>query len=400
MLGPGLDTAEQTQVLYPGSRDVVERLAVKRELELNGETIVTVGCVLSAYADYSPSVHTPGTTAGISRAARWASKSGLASHYEHELGAAEVARAQDVLRAQLKGNTVRTYAATWARAWSWARTRGIVTKEWPKVPCVPLKRKDRTKKRALTEDEVISLLGFALTYSQGRYHSLILALAETAARVGELLKCDRSSLVVREDGSGLLRLLHTKTGEPRAVPTSPMLTGALSVRASGPLWTSRTGARLSHSTAHNLMLRWRADQGLEGQVDLHSLRRYAIARMERSGVPRAAGRQVSGHASSVVYDSYASSGAYDPLQAVRALWIGTSPSQVSQDTAKLPGQTQQPPGVSVTRNSLIQFLGSLAGEGFAGRRVPACPALRVILETAPCALPEACRALRLTLERH
>lgn len=393
--GPDQDTYRQTQIAYAEkTRPEVERLARQEELAANGGH-ETLGTVLAAYAEHSATVHAKGTTQAVLRASRWAETLGVDHVPAEDLDAALLLRAQDGLFAKLKGGTVKSYWSIWKRAWLWARARGLVSADWPDVGIRSLHARDRTQKRALTAHEVRDLVQFSATYGGGRYLTLVLALAETGARIGELLSADAEHL---DATLGLLRLMHTKTGAPRAVPISPDLAAALSTRKTGPLFLGPKGTRLAHSTAHNLMLAWRRSRGLEGQVDLHSLRRYAIATMERSGVPRAAGRMISGHASSVIYDNYAAKGAYDARQAVQPLWLGTHACDVSQTIDKLPKQTRRPPGLSGDSRSLIQTLVPALRQALADGIVPACPSLRGILGVGPCRLSLARSALRQAIE--
>lgn len=399
--GPERDSVEQTELAYTKTNKTkAERLARQRESELNGEGGTTVAEALTAYAAWCEERKSAGTAASVKQALLRCERSEIWSMPGDLVTRADLQRASDSL-ADLKLGTARTYKRIWWRAWAWGVARGMGEKEWPKLAAQRATAADKTKKRALTPSEVDSLLGAARRYAQGRYLTLILALSQTGARVGEFLSADVGDFVVPPalGGAGVIRLRHTKTGVPRDAFVSPELAQAIrsevAGRTSGPLWTNYRGKRMKHSSVHMLMVEWRKAEGLRGQVDLHSLRRYAVAKLEQAGAPRAAGRALTGQTSET-YDSYADKGQHDVLAAARLLWVPRA-FPLSPAVATLSKQGQSTLGVTVAGESFPQIAQPHGGQAIADRRVPACPRLMGTLRTARGRLPQSLAALRQAL---
>lgn len=392
----GTDTHELSGLAYTtDSREIAERLAAEREAELNGERSpfrATVGEVLEAYQRWSEAQHSKGTAKYTRGAVRWARLSGLGAVYVDELSRRDVLEARDVMARRLKANTAAGYLRRWRQAWGWALEREVVTVEWPMVRGKRLGPGDRTQKRALTDAEVVDLVAFARVYAEGRHLLLVWALAETGARIGELGAVDCRDFAA----SGRIRLRETKTRAHRTVWVSPSLAARISAelvrgRSSGPVWTAPRGGKVKPATLGPLMSRWRKERGIEGEVDTHSLRRYAVSRLERAGVAQAAGRRVTGHASSAIYAHYADRGAYDVQEACSALWLPAghlSPGSVTVSDVKALGSA----GDSKVGNS-VYSRGILAACGLGADRVPARPSLVELLRSSPCAIRRARSAL-------
>lgn len=384
----------------PGTKGLADALAVDREAQLNGERMPgrqTVGDVLEAYASWSAKHQSKGTAKFTAKAIRWARLSGLADVYADEVARRDLAEARDALWAGVKGNTAAGYWRRWRLAWAWALEREMVDRELPTMRAKRLGPGDRTQKRAMTDHEVVDLLTFASEYAGGRWLTLLWALAETGARIGELGAVDCAD-VTRE---GRIRLRETKTGAHRTVYVSPPLAGRIWAdhvqgRSSGPVWTAPRGGKVNHGSVGPLMQKWRTERGLMGEVDTHSLRRYAVARLERAGVAQAAGRAVTGHSSAAIYAAYADRGRYDVLAACSALWLPSG----HLSTGVVTMVEQRPAGetTSVHSRESVYSPSFVAAKQLTPGSVHACPRLRSLLRGLNPGLDVARRSLIQSLE--
>lgn len=344
ILGPGRDTARLSGIPFlPETEAQAQAAADRLEAELNGERppdVPTLGSILEDYARWGEASgqQAPGTARYTRSAARWARLTGAAELHEHDLTPQAAVGVRDELFASHLGHaTAAGYWRRWRHAWAWAFERGVVKRPWPAIRQQKARARDRTRKRELTELEVLDLLGHASSYARGRYRSLIWAMAETGARTAEIRWCNVEDFRPAPHG-GLLQLRTTKTRVQRTALIGPDLAAQLAreigARTSGPLWITRRGTRPGHTSVYDVLRTWRKLRGLEGEVDLHSIRRYAVASLERQGVARAVGKRISGHLTDAAYGIYADAGTYDLVAAASLLWLG-HPSQglaVSQES--------------------------------------------------------------------
>lgn len=406
----GTDTHELSGVPWcPSTLGQAEHQARIREAELNGETPppsqpdgLTFGQVLERYVAWSEEHQAEGTAEVNRKALLHAQACGIAEVAADRLTRRDMSDALDHLFRQLKGNTASGYHRRWKQAWAWAREKELVDEPLPVVRRRRLGAADRTQKRALTDDEAVDLLSYATRYAGGRYRLVLWALAETGARIGELGRLRIEDVSWRGPGHAARLRFKQKGGSDRYNWVSPPLAQALSdeaigSRTSGPIWRSARGGAVTCSTLQPLMASWRDKRGLQGQVDTHSLRRYAVARLERAGVSRAAGQKVTGHSSAAIYANYAAKGLYDALAANSALWVDRV-STASMDGARL-GDGDQPGAVLTQESRGPVYIADLTPAiQLRGEGRPCCPLLIGFLESREGRLKAAREALRRSLQ--
>lgn len=154
-----------------------------------------------------------------------------------------------------------------------------------------------------------------------RDFAIMATLFQTAVRVSELIAIDTDDLFI-SDRKGLLEVRHGKGGVHRQVPVPPDCRAAirpwLAVRREragtdlGPLFLSRTGARISVRRVQSLLATIGEDTG----VDLHPhVMRHTYARkFLAAGGDIGVLRQILGHASIATTQGYIGAGADDTAE--------------------------------------------------------------------------------------
>lgn len=184
-------------------------------------------------------------------------------------------------------------------------------------------RHARHRRRALSDAEAAALLEAARAddrrcgerFDGPRIPQAPLAawLLDTGARFGESAAL-RWGAVSLEARSARLDAASTKSGRERPVPLSDALAailGALRARQTerlgadpgdaGRVFLSPAGRPLRHPPTHARFRRWLAAAGIPAvgddgrRVDLHALRRTAVSRWARAGVPLAVAQRLAGH---------------------------------------------------------------------------------------------------------
>lgn len=263
------------------------------------------------------------------------------------------------VRAPLKGGdepaprTMRGRLNT-ARAFlAWARSEGLVREnvaERVDLPRATYRRRNlRSAERRgpLTPAEFARLLGVARE-AEPAYADVFEVCACTGLRLGEAVSRNVShvslgdgpgTLAVTSHDVGLRRPFGTKTGEDRVVPLVPRARAVLRrltegrgpdeplflfdgpIRYSGDDRIPRGERRVGYNTVTKAFARYRERAALSGTVTFHSLRHSFVTWTLLVGVPPHAVREMAGHSSSSVQDTYAqmakSMAGGDPLGAAR-----------------------------------------------------------------------------------
>jgi site-specific recombinase XerD len=162
----------------------------------------------------------------------------------------------------------------------------------PRIP-------DRGETPGLTRDELRRLLA-AVGSSDRRAAALLALLATTGIRIGEALSRNVEHLGY-DRGHRVLKLDRKGGRGDRTVLTAPViraLDAYLQGRASGPLFATSTGRRMSQPQAWRLVRRLAARAGLDGAgaIRTHSLRVAFITGAREAGVPLEDVQDAAGHA--------------------------------------------------------------------------------------------------------
>tara|TARA_R110002072_G_scaffold130984_4_gene270305 strand:- start:2391 stop:3263 length:873 start_codon:yes stop_codon:yes gene_type:complete len=244
------------------------------------------------------------------------------------LRGSQVLAYRDRLKAKHKTSVVRLQYGVAKCAWAWARSRDLVSSEWPSVPRLRTPRSERGQKRAFSDQEVADLLRHLGAYREGHYLSLAWALAETAARIRELLVLEVQDVMRNPDGTASLligRRVLTKTGEPRVSTVSPALAARLDLGRDPtlPLFPSQPDPErpCPYGTFRNVVANWLWSVGLYGRRDIHSFRRRGAVELHRAGIPVEVAKRITGHRDSGVFLSYADKGEYSLEAERRLLWV-------------------------------------------------------------------------------
>ncbi|MCW8138224.1 MAG: site-specific integrase [Planctomycetota bacterium] len=344
-----------------------ERRAEKMARDLNSSVLdgedPTVIEVLAKHTDWRAATGAPANTIMAYRSALRRLTPLLGEARGRDLSRALLRRAQDaLLKVPLAPGTVNQTLNCAGAAWVWAVERERATVDGPRAkrPHVP-----ETQKRPFTDAEVESVLGWLATYRGGYWLPLFAVLADSGARVGELLRL-RGSQVDRE--ACVLRLGRGKNRETRS-PRLPRDTMAL-VPAAEPnhlvFRPKRPGFRGDRpmSARNTLGVLWRALDALKipdaDNLDHHSFRRSWISASVDERVPLTASMAVVGHRSTKVHLDYARRAERDMAVAVdtvrerRRRAAGLRPWEATaEDTAEhrrrvealdAPNSSASPPG--------------------------------------------------------
>lgn len=129
-----------------------------------------------------------------------------------ELNVLTLRDARDRLRKGRKPATVNRHLSALRSAWNWGRSAGLVPQDhvWPTRLMLT---EDNERQRYLGADELSNLLDVARAHSPTMYAAVIVSIA-CGVRQGELLRLRWSDVDLENQR---LRILRTKTDEPRAV---------------------------------------------------------------------------------------------------------------------------------------------------------------------------------------
>jgi integrase len=236
---------------------------------------------------------------------------------------AHVLRAQDALASRLGAGSVNLHLSCAAHAWTWAHARELVAMAWPRVDRLPVKP---TKKRPFTDREVARVLEWLRTDLRGRWFPFFALIADTGARVGELVALLGADL---DHEACTVRILpendKTDAGRTVAVPPETM---ALLPRV-GPeervfvpvrhAYRTRRVATMIPLRALRRALRGLGFQPAEAKrLDVHSFRRSFVATTVRLGVPLPVSMKATGHRSVKVHLDYQRAAVGDDMHDVAA----------------------------------------------------------------------------------
>ena len=201
---------------------------------------------------------------------------------------------------QAAGAAPRTVARRLAAVSSWYQYLGaegaragspLEHARRPKIP-------DRGETPGLTRSELRRLLAAARQHGSPRSIALLGLLAHTGLRIDEALSRDVQHLA-HDCGHRILRLVRKGGRGGTTVLTAPVtraLDDYLDGRTEGPLFTTRTGARMGQPEAWKMIRRLAARAGLDtaGQISPHSLRVAFITGAREAGVPSRTSRTPPG----------------------------------------------------------------------------------------------------------
>lgn len=331
-------------------RAEAERFAERMARDLNSGVLrgddPTVIEVLEKHTDWRAAIESPADTVTAYRQALRRLRPLFGETRGDELSRASVLRVQDELRATLGPGTVNQTLNCVRHAWGWAQEREWVSVDWPRVRRLPV---PETEKRPCTDAEVEAALRWLSTYRGGYWLPVFTVLADSGARIGELLRL-RGAQVDR--AACVLRLGRTKNGEARA-PQLPAATMALVPQAEpGELVfrPKRPGFRSDKpmSRRNTLGVLWRALEAIgvadRENLDQHSFRRSWISASVEERVPLTASMSVTGHRSTKVHLDYARRAQRDMAAAVETVRDrrrragGARPWEPAEQVATGPGQ--------------------------------------------------------------
>lgn len=246
----------------------------------------------------------------------------LAGTCTSELTRSTIHRVRDeLLKGGLAAPTVNQTINCLRKAWRWAAEREWLTAPWPTVERLKTKP---TEKRPMTDDEVEAILSWVASYRGGRWLPMFTLLADSGARIGEVLAL-RGGDVDRKNRA--IRLGKTKTGDPRTLRPPAETIALLPEVAANELvfQAARPGCRRGKPLGGRVPLGvlWRALEALEiadaQNVDLHSFRRSWISSAHEEGVPLNVSMRATGHRSTRVHMDYARRATHDMVPAFDAV---------------------------------------------------------------------------------
>lgn len=174
----------------------------------------------------------------------------------------------------------------WNKAQAWGRVaKG--TNPWAELA----RGHERLREKFLSDDEASALLSVLPEWPR----AVVLAALHTGARRGELLRLQWSDVDFER---GLVRFLHTKNGEDRAVPMTATLVTLLKQTPSrfqaGPVFLGADKKPIEVEALRSAFRRAVVDAGLPG-LRFHDLRHSAASFMVQGGVSLFEVQKVLGH---------------------------------------------------------------------------------------------------------
>ena len=159
-----------------------------------------------------------------------------------------------------------------------------------------------------TTDEIERILAVGREYKQGNggkanlkptYDLIISLLAKCGCRVGEVLKLGVEDI---DFGSGIIRLIETKTGDPRIIPIPQDIIDTLRgyvKKRKGYVFLSVRGKPLRSSDVGNELNARSKIAGIEKHINPHLLRHSFITEMLRANIGVATVSKIVGHTNPV-----------------------------------------------------------------------------------------------------
>lgn len=166
------------------------------------------------------------------------------------------------------------------------------------------KVRDESPRLGLDRDEV----GRFLSVAEKKPRDLALALLLTlnGLRISEALDADIADLS-EERGHRVVKV-RRKGGKVALVPLAPRTAAAVAVlidgRVSGPIFITRSGARLDRQGADKVVKRLAKTAGISKTISPHSLRHTAVTLSLDAGVPLHVVQDMAGHASPTTTQRY------------------------------------------------------------------------------------------------
>lgn len=192
-------------------------------------------------------------------------------------------------------STVARRLSTISGFYAYALDEGLVDRS----PVARVKRpkvSDESPRFGLDKDEARALL--AASDRKPRDHGLAALLLLNGLRVSEALAADVDDLS-HERGHRTLRLTR-KGGKIVVVPLAPRTAAAVDAlvgdRTEGPIFQTRTGARLDRHAAWKVIGRLARAAGIDKPISPHSLRHTAVTLALDAGAPLHRVQQMAGHA--------------------------------------------------------------------------------------------------------
>lgn len=182
--------------------------------------------------------------------------------------------------------TVQHVFSTFRLIWNHAHKKEIVQQASP-TRLVKLGTIQNERTSFLTSEQIKELLEYLKIRDQ-LSHDLVLTALCTGARAGELFRLTWDMVDLQNDE---IRLIHTKTGEPRTIPMIPELKETLKqirARATGELVFTRNGKPLKQAPSPIYdALNKLFNQGVKDRRErftFHSMRHTAASHMLKAGV--------------------------------------------------------------------------------------------------------------------
>jgi len=182
-------------------------------------------------------------------------------------------------------------------------------------------RGEKDAKRAFTDAELLSVLEHMAEYSRGRYLMLTLLMIQTASRVTETLSLRVEDIALAEDAAEVtFRATKTRVVR-RGLIQRELGVKLLAAARKGFLFPKRDGSGPMPSNNYwQAMRKWVVKHGHQGDLDVHSIRRWGAGRLHAQRVPVEVAKLVTGHEDSKTYLDYASRSRYEVLEASQLLW--------------------------------------------------------------------------------
>ena len=185
----------------------------------------------------------------------------------------------------------------------------------PDIPKFPARLAESPRKGFIEDDTFKKL--HAATQEPG-----VRALVLTAYRLG-FRKSELQNLLCLQLADGWLRLFAgaTKNGKPRSVKLPEDVRKALEACAKGKVPESYLFTWPDGSQIKDFRGAWQKATEAAGVPDLifHDLRRSAVRRMRRKGIPTSTAMQITGHLTRMVFDDYDAANAQDVADAAKVL---------------------------------------------------------------------------------
>jgi hypothetical protein len=275
--------------------------------------------VLKRFYDAREAAMAPrGTLKSIRTAMRWVAPL-IGSIPASKITTAIVLGCRDALvRHGLAGSTLnRGVVGVMRSAWAWAKARELVPSDFPHVADLD---EIPTQKRPLYPEEVRAIIEQVEVFAGGRWLPLFRALYESGHRVGALLEALGRDLhdgpkpwidvVDQKSGARKRALILPETAAmlKRTAPTARLFPGR---GLNGQIAVS------SVNEVFHRALRLAGLEAVEGQVDVHSFRRFVVDQNCQDGESIARGMRITGHTTPDIFLRYQANSRDNPHDSVR-----------------------------------------------------------------------------------